>query len=178
MATLVEQRILFVLVADLTRPLLLVRDEIVHRAPARAFALPEAADVLVARGGVDHLAVAVHLVLQPFALVHVAVLVRHRAQPGPVRGHDTAGVRVAVHVGRDARSVRATTLQRTGEVVTGEVGLHDVAVDAVRVVRAEAEILQVVGGVGKVTTLLDQFGPVAVSLVHHISKKSFLTLRH
>lgn len=160
-ATIVKQRVLLALVADLTRALLLVRDEIVHGALAETFALPEAADVLVARGGVDHLAFAVHLVLRPFARVHVAVLVRHRADTRPVRGHDVAGVRVAVHVGRDAGPIGAAALQGAGKVVAGEVGLRDVAVDLVWVVRAEAEIVQVVGGIGKVAALLDQFGPVA-----------------
>ena len=112
-----------------------------HRALAEAFSLLEAADVLVARGGVDHPALAVHLVRQPFALVHVAVLVRHGAETRPVRGDQTAGVRVAVHVGRDAGSICAAALQRAREVVAGKVGLRDVAVDTVGVVRAEAEIV-------------------------------------
>lgn len=170
MTTIIKQRILLALVADLTRPLLLVRDDITHDAFAKAFPLLEAAHILVARGSVDDLALAVHLVRQPFALVHVAVLVRHGAKPGSVRGHHVAGVRVAVHVGRDAGPVGAAALERAGEVVAGEVGLRDVAVDSVGVVRAEAEIVQVVGRVGKVSALLDEFGPVDVSSVSRVKK--------
>lgn len=79
-----------------------------------------------------------------------------------------AGVRVAVHVRRDARPVGAAAGERAGEVVAGEVGLFDVAGDAVGVVGAEAEVVQVVGGVGEVAARFDLLGAAAVSFGYHI----------
>ncbi len=112
-----------------------------HRPPARTLPLAKSADVLVARGGVGHAALAVHRVCDPLAFVHVAVRVRHGAEARSVRGHDVARVRVAVHVRRDARPVGAAAGERAGEVVAGEVGLFHVAGDAGGVVGAEAEVL-------------------------------------
>ena len=121
MATVIEQRIHLLLVANLAQPLFFIRDLESHHAFAVAFPFLEAAGVDIPRLGIGHFALAFGLVIRPVAGVGIAVRVAH----GPVAGFEAGGevARVAVAGEGDgcADTVWATVGDRAGVVRGAEV---------------------------------------------------------